>query len=368
MGILVIEKQDLKHNIEQIKNYAKKCNENLRIIAVVKSNGYGLGLKEYSNFLIDNGIDFLAVASVEESIKLREYGIKEDILMMSSTAIKEELQKMVENDITITIGSKEAKEMLIEVLKDINKKPKVHIKIDTGFGRYGYLFNDTERIVEDIKELQQFAEIEGIFSHFSTSFYKEKWTRLQFERFTEVLNILEKNNINIPIKHIGNSSSFIRFPEMDLNAVRIGSAFLGRVAVPNNLDLKRIGYLESEISEIKTLPKGWNIGYSNTYKTKKETKIALVPTGYAEGYHMRLASDMLSFKNKLRDVVQSIKRLFKDTKLYVEINNKKYPILGRIGMYHVTVDITGEDFKIGAIVKMKANPLYVDSSVRRLYK
>ena len=83
---------------------------------------------------------------------------------------------------------------------------------------------------------------------------------------------------------------------------------------------------------------------------------------------MKLSSDMLSFGNKVRDVIQAIKRLFKNTKLYVEINNKRYPILGRIGMYHVTVDITGEDFEIGEKVKMNANPLYVDSSVRRLYR
>ena len=120
--------------------------------------------------------------------------------------------------------------------------------------------------------------------------------------------------------------------------------------------------------DLARVPKGWNIGYSNTFKTKKETKVAIIPTGYAEGYHMRLENDMLSTKNKLRDVVQAIKRLFKDTKLYVEINNKKYAILGRIGMYHLTVDITGENFKIGDKVKMNANPLYVDSSVRRLYK
>ena len=226
----------------------------------------------------------------------------------------------------------------------------------------------TRRIIKDIKELQKFVTIEGIFSHFSTSFYKESWTSLQYNRFTEIIKILEENKINIPIRHISNSSAFIRFPQMNLNAVRIGSAFLGRVAVANKLGLKKIGYLESEISEIKALPKGWNIGYSNTYKTRKETKVAIVPTGYAEGYHMKLSSDMLSFGNKVRDVIQAIKRLFKDTKLYVEINNKRYPILGRIGMYHVTVNITGEDFKIGEKVKMNANPLYVDSSVRRLYK
>ena len=364
MGILVIEKQDLKHNIKQIKEYAKKDNEKLKIIAIVKSNGYGLGLEEYANFLIDNGIDYLAVASTDEAIKLREAGIKEDILMMSSTAIEQELEDMVTNNITITIGSTEAKDALIKIIKRINKNPKVHIKIDTGFGRYGYLYTDTEKIIKDIKELQKFVTIEGIFSHFSTSFYKESWTSLQYNRFTEIIKILEENKINIPIRHISNSSAFIRFPQMNLNAVRIGSAFLGRVAVANKLGLKKIGYLESEISEIKALPKGWNIGYSNTYKTRKETKVAIVPTGYAEGYHMKLSS----FGNKVRDVIQAIKRLFKDTKLYVEINNKRYPILGRIGMYHVTVNITGEDFKIGEKVKMNANPLYVDSSVRRLYK
>lgn len=287
---------------------------------------------------------------------------------MSSTAIEQELENMLKNNITITIGSTEAKEALIKIIKRVNKKPKIHIKIDTGFGRYGYLYTDTERIIKDIKELQKFAIIEGIFSHFSTSFYKEKWTNLQYERFLEVLKTIEEHKINIPIKHISNSSAFIRFPQMSLSAVRIGSAFLGRVAVANKLGLKKIGYLESEISEIKTLPKGWNIGYSNTYTTKKETKVAIVPTGYAEGYHMKLSSDMLSFGNKVRDVIQAIKSLFKNTKLYVEINNKRYPILGRIGMYHVTVDITGEDFKIGEKVKMNANPLYVDSSVRRLYR
>ena len=191
MGILVIEKQDLKHNIKQIKEYAKSVNDKLKIIAIVKSNGYGLGLNEYANFLIDNGIDYLAVASTDEAIKLREAGIKEDILMMSSTAIEQELEDMVKNNITITIGSSEAKDALIKIIKVINKTPKVHIKIDTGFGRYGYLYTDTETILKDIKELQKFSTIEGIFSHFSTSFYKEKWTNLQYERFLSVLKVLE---------------------------------------------------------------------------------------------------------------------------------------------------------------------------------
>lgn len=367
MSVLIVEKENLKHNIRQIKEYAKE-NGNPQIIAIVKSNGYGLGLKEYSEFLIKNGINFLAVANCEEAIKLRKFGIKEQILMMSSTALKDEIKEMVENNITITIGSKEAKQNLIEIVKELKIKPKVHIKIDTGFGRYGYLYTDKETILNEIKELKEYVDIDGIFSHFSTSFYKEKWTNLQFERFKDILDYLEQNNINIKMKHISNSSAFIRFPQMNLNTVRIGSAFLGRIAVGNKLGLRKIGYLESEISEIKTLPKGFNIGYSNTYTTKKETKVALVETGYAEGFHMKLEKDMLSFSNKIRYAIQDIKKIFKNTKLFVEINNKKYYILGRIGMYHVTIDITNEEFKIGQKVKMNANPLYVDSSVRRVYR
>ena len=174
MKSLVINKEDLKHNIRKIKNIVKETGRQdnhkaIKLIAVVKGNGYGLGLIQYSKFLIDNGVDFLAVATVEEAIALREAKLQARILLLSSTAIKKEVELLIDNDIILTLGSKEAVEMAKSVAKLKQKKVQAHIKIDTGFGRYGFCYNEKEQILEALKDLEN-IQIEGTFSHFSLAF------------------------------------------------------------------------------------------------------------------------------------------------------------------------------------------------------
>ena len=147
--------------------------------------------------------------------------------------------------------------------------------------------------------------------------------------------------------HICNSSAFVKFPEMHLDAVRVGSAFLGRLAFPNSLGLKKVGYLKSNVSEIKILPTGYNIGYSNTYKTTKETKVAIIPAGYMDGINITTDRDMFRPVDKIRYIVRDIKDALKKQRKYVKINGQKCEILGRIGTYHADVDITGSNI-IGA--------------------
>ena len=372
MNKLVINKEDLRHNIEQIKKYAKKSGQDdngkpLTIIAVVKGNGYGLGIVEYTKFLIDNGINFFAVSTLDEALLLGKNGIKEKILMLSSTAIKEDVEKLVDNNIIITIGSQNDIKIAEEVAKEKNKKIKAHLKIDTGFGRYGFIYSSREEIIQALKEIKN-IEIQGTFSHFSVSFFNDKYTKLQFKRFIDVIEILKMNDIQTGMLHICNSSAFVKFPYMHLNAVRVGSAFLGRLSFPSTLGLKKIGYMESEVSEIKELPKGFNIGYSNTFTTKKDTKVAIVPCGYMDGINITNDRDMFRTVDKLRYIVRDMKDFFKKQAKYVKLNNQNCKILGRIGTYHVTCDVTNKDVKIGDKAIFSINPKFVDSSVERDYR
>lgn len=282
MKELVIKKEDLRHNICKIKEFNNKRKDDngnsSKIIAVVKSNGYGLDLIQYANFLIDNGIDFLAVSGVEDVVKLRNAKITNDILMLSSTCIYEDLETLINNNAIITIGSKEDVLAINELIKKNNiEKVRAHIKIDTGFSRYGFTYSKKEELILELKDLSNKVKIEGTFSHFSSSFYDDKYTKKQFERFIDIIELLKMNDIETGMKHICNSSAFLKFPLMHLNAVRIGSAFLGRLSCNNEIGLKKIGSFNTKISEIKTIDKNTFVGYSNAFKTKKETKIAIIP-------------------------------------------------------------------------------------------
>ena len=328
----------------------------------------GFGIIEYTKFLIDNGIDFFAVSTIEEALKLRQAGIKENILMISSTSIKEQVETLVENNIIITIGSEESAKVANEIGKKLNRKIRAHLKIDTGFGRYGFIYSDRDKMIESIKNVEN-IKIEGTFTHFSIAFYKkDEYTKEQFKRFIDCIEVLKMNNIETGMLHVCNSSAFVKFPNMHLNAVRIGSGFIGRLSFPNTLGLKPIGKFKANVTEIKTLPKGFNVGYSNTFKTKKETKVAIIPTGYMDGINMATGRDMFRPVDKLRYIVRDIKDAFKDTSIYVNINGQKCKVLGRLGTYHLTIDITGKDVNINDEVIFNVNPKYVDSSVRREFE
>ena len=372
MNTLVINKEDLRHNINKIKEYAKKSGQddagkNVKIIAVVKGNGYGMGIVEYTKFLIDNGISMFAVSTMEEALKLRKEGIKEEILMLSSTAIEDDVRTLVKNKIILTIGSKEDIIIAEKIGKEENQTIRVHLKIDTGFGRYGFVYSKRDEMVEALKNIQN-VKIEGTYTHFSISFFDEKYTKLQFKRFIDVIEVLKMNKIETGMLHVCNSSAFVKYREMHLNAVRIGSAFLGRLSFENNVGLKKIGYLESAVSEIKDLPKGFNVGYSNTYKTKTETKIAVIPCGYMDGINIINNRDMFRTIDKLRYIVRDIKDFFKKQKIYIKIQDKNYEIIGRIGTYHIICNISNSDIKIGNKVIINVNPKFVDSSIRREYR
>ncbi len=372
MNKLVINKKDLEHNIQKIKEHAKTNlpddNGNpVKIIAVVKANAYGLDMKQYTQFLIDKGIEFFAVSTVQEAMQFREFGFTQKLLMLSSTAVKEDIEKLIEKNVVITIGSKETANIVNQIAKNKEKPIKAHIKIDTGFGRYGFIYTKREEMIETIKNLQN-VEIEGTFTHFSNAFYDDKYTKQQFKRFIDCIEVLKMNDINPGMLHVCNSAAFIKFPEMHLNAVRIGSAFTGRISFQNNMGLKKIATLKTQVAEIKELPKGYNIGYSNSYTTKKSMEIAILPCGYIDGINLEIGRDMFRIIDKLRYIINDIKVIFHSPKKQVIIAGKTCEILGRIGTFHIIADITGKEIHIGDEAILQINPTLVNSQVIREYE
>lgn len=362
MKKLEIKKEYLIYNLNYIKSLLK---DKTKIIVVVKANGVGLGLVEYSKFLVENGIDCLAVANVSEALALRNAGIDVQILMMTPICLKNELQLLIENDITITIGNLQEFELAEEVSKELGKTIKAHIKVDTGFGRYGFIYTNKESILEVYKKKQN-IEIEGIFTHFSDP-ANDKYSEKQFERFCQCISYIKENGFETGILHACATTATMKYPHMHLDAVRIGSAIQGR-AVLNKDKLKKTGIFKANIQEIKEVPKGYNISYNNTYTTKKQTQIATIPVGYIDGLNKNKLRDDFSFKNNIISAILEIKKIFTDNSIKVEINGKKYKVIGKLGMYHAIVDITGEDdIKPGDEVILDIAPIHANDEIRREY-
>ncbi len=369
MKRLEINKNDLKNNIDIIKRIASKSENNgkeIKIIGVVKANGVGLDIVKYSKFLVENGINTLAVAQLEEAIALKEAEIENEIIMLTPIVSKNELQLLIENDITLTVSSSYQVNLIEQIADELQKETiNVHIKIDTGLARFGVLYDNIQEIIE-IFETSKKIKVAGMYTHFSKS-NNEKWTRNQFNRFMNCIEMVKDAGYDPGIIHAAQSTAFLMYPEMRLDAVRIGSAFQGRTLMKVD-GLVKIGTFKSAVSEIKTLPKGYNVSYGNIYKTKKITKIAVIPVGYVDGFNKDKLRDDFTLKNNLIAIGMEIKKLFKDNSLKVKINDEYYKVIGRIGMYHSIVDITdSKNIKIGDEVTLNITPLQTNDGIRREY-
>ncbi|MCC8170006.1 MAG: alanine racemase [Oscillospiraceae bacterium] len=311
----------ITHNIQEIR---KITNPNAQIMAVVKADAYGHGFLEVAKTLLENGADRLAVAVLQEGKQLRSRGVDVPILILGASS-EESIEDLINFNITPSVFDYEFAKALSYVAEKKEKIIKIHIKIDTGMSRIGFVATeDNTSIVDEIVKISKlpYIEIEGIFSHFATSDESDKeYTLLQYKRFTDVIQRLEERGINIPIKHICNRAAIMMYPEMHLDMVRPGVILYGMYPSDevdkSRLDLIPAMTLKARISHVKEVEPGRGVSYGKDYITDKVTKIATVPIGYADGY---------------------IRRLAKKGKMLV--GGKTAPIIGRICMDQCMIDIT----------------------------
>lgn len=364
MRELIINKEDLVFNIKEIKSRVPE--NDYTIIAVVKGNGYGLDIVKYTKFLEENGIDFFAVASVEEAVLLRKSGVNKRLINLTPCIDKAEVESMINDDIILTIDSVDSANIANDIAKEKNKVVRAHIKIDTGLSRYGFSCNQITTILECIDTCKN-IEFEGIFSHLSNSLAQDNtFSELQFSRFMEVIEALEKSAIRFKYKHICNSSGFFKYPGMRLNTARIGSAFIGNAYGGGNF-LKRIGMFHTKIGKIREIEKGDIVGYGNSYVAKRPMKIAILHTGYYDGVGVTLESQRFKKLSKLKRAINELKNVFRDDSITLNINKDTYKVVGQIGMFDTVIDVTGYNFEENDDVYFPVRPIMIDSCIERKY-
>jgi alanine racemase len=360
----VIDKAALLDNAQIVKNIAGP----VPVIGVVKGNGYGLGTVNFAKALIDCGISILAVACIEEAQALRTAGVAVPVLLLTPAATQQEAAKILSLDLVATVDSLVSGEILDEAARRKSAKVKAHIKIDTGLGRYGFLPGEEKKILHLYKTSDN-IEFTGIYSHFSCSFSPSSASvDRQLNKFSAVVRVLENEGVDCGLRHIANSSAAFKYPATHLDGVRIGSAFLGRLAIDNKYGLKKIGYTECEIAAVKDLPKGHNIGYGDAYRTKKPVRAAVLPVGHTHGFGMEKRKDCYRPRDILRFVFNDAKLLIKKDPILFTVNGKKAPLIGRIGLTHCVIDVTGINCEPGDSVTFEMNPLQVESKVERVFR
>ncbi len=317
-----------------IKNIRSIISKDTKIMAIIKADGYGHGAVPVAKFLNSIDVDAYGIAIIEEGIELREAGINKPLLILGYTPV-EQYKQLVEYNITQTIFQLEtAKALSQEAIKQ-NKVANIHLKIDTGMTRIG--FSDSEESIKEIKEISRMEGIciEGIFSHFACADELDKTSSFeQLDRFVKFMNELEKEGINIPIKHISNSAGIVDFPKYNFDMVRSGIITYGyypsEEVDKDSIKLEPAMEIKTHVSFVKEVEAGVGVSYGHTYVTNKKTKVATVPVGYADGYPRSLSS-----------------------KGRVLIHGEYANIIGRVCMDQFMVDVTHiDDVKQGDIVTL----------------
>jgi len=298
-----------------MKNIKAMVGEDVKIAAVLKADAYGHGAVEVAKIVMENGADYIAVATLNEALEIRNRYRNYRILIMGFTPDRL-LEYIVKNDITQTIFSYRQAKLLSEIGLKYNKKPVVHIKYDTGFNRLG--FKDNEKSIEEIAKITKLEniEVEGIFSHIALVNKEEN--EKQYNRFISAIEKLEKMGIEFKYKHIEDSISAVDYPEYRLNMIRPGAIIYGIKGFHfGHLDLRQALTFKSRISYIKEVAIGEGISYDYLWKAERKSIIGTLPIGYADGYPRNLYN-----------------------KAYVTIHGKKAPVVGLICMDQLMVDLT----------------------------
>lgn len=315
--VMEVDLNAFEHNINEIKKYVGK---DVKLMPIIKANAYGTYINKVNEAI--NMFDIVGVATVDEAVELRMQGYKKEIFVLNQ-AYKDEIEKIVKFNITIGISS----DNFIEELGKMKEQFLVHIEIGTGMGRTGI---NPKRVEEYINKIRKFnnIKIEGIYTHLSSADFDEEYTKKQLYYFENSVKKAKEILGQIKYIHCNASNGILNFPDSSYNLVRPGMIMYGYEpfsGAKEKMDLKPVCKLKSRITFLKEVEEGASIGYSRTFITKRKTKVATIPIGYADGFRRALSN-----------------------KGHVYIKGHLVPIIGSVCMDGFMVDVTDiEEISVG---------------------
>lgn len=322
----------IEHNYNVIRN---NVADDTKVCCVIKADGYGHGAVELSQIYEKLGADFFAVSNIDEGIEIRKSGSKLPIVILGYTPVSE-AENLAEYDISQAVFSLEYAKELSEKCVEEDCICKMHIKVDSGMSRIGFMCQEFPRDEYSIEEICEACclpnlEVEGLFTHFCVSDEDaegREFTNKQYENFIHVRDSLKKRGVDISVVHCSNSGAIEDYPETCCDMVRAGIILYGLAPsskLADRLDLVPAMTLKTVVAFVKEVQKGATISYGRTFTADRKMKIATVPIGYADGFIRQNAKDG-----------------------YMTVNGKKAKIVGRICMDQTMLDVTDiEDVKTG---------------------
>jgi len=293
-----------------------------KMMPILKANAYGHGLVEVARLMESLGADYLGVAVLEEGILLREKGIRTPILVLGGI-LGNQVPYFLRHNLTITASSVEKLWHVDEIAEQLGVTARVHLKIDTGMERIGVHYYTAESLLETAVKCRH-IDVEGIFSHFANSDVVDlTYSHLQLERFHEVLSFYEKHSLAPPrLRHIANSGGILQLPEATFDLVRPGLLLYGVYPSPEALRsvvVRPALSWKSRVVYFKVIQPGHPVGYGSTWQTDHPVRAVTIPVGYGDGYFRSMSN-----------------------RSQVLIRGRKYPLIGRVSMDQIVVNIGWE--------------------------
>ncbi|MGB4701565.1 MAG: alanine racemase [Syntrophomonadaceae bacterium] len=365
-----IDVDDIRWNLEQVRSCLQ---EGVRLIAVVKANAYGHGAQEVARILYQQGVDFFAVSYLKEALDLRRSGLRGSILLLTPLINEDQVLEAVENHLTLTITSLPEAEIVDKVTRLTRRMAAVHLKVDTGLGRFGMNLEQTLQCCELLKQ-NSHIYIEGIYTHMAEGAARStRYTQNQFNQFMKVVNGLMERGYIFPIRHCANSAVLLNYPHMQLDAVRVGTLISGQHPagkIRHRLELRDPYHFKCRIISVRHLPKGSYLGYNRTYRLKNPAQVAVLPVGYHDGLALAVDNPPSGLIDLLKILAKTVLRYFHFPRLQMKVAYKGhlYPVRGKVFMQMCLVEMPADlEVQVGDEVEVPIRKTLALGSVMRLY-